>query len=133
MGLDTTHNCWHGPYSSFCRWREEIAKLAGYAVWKVSYDDGMILPCIMLDWGHITDENLMGEWDYTPTDPLLFLFAHSDCEGVIHPKQAKLLYESLETLMISKENIDLYTSEKTYNFIEGLKLAVKKNEDIEFH
>jgi hypothetical protein len=29
MGLDTTHNCWHGAYSAFMRWRQEIAKAAG--------------------------------------------------------------------------------------------------------
>lgn len=29
MGLDTSHNCWHGAYSAFDRWRKEIAKAAG--------------------------------------------------------------------------------------------------------
>lgn len=30
MGLDTTHNAWHGAYSAFMRWRTEIARVAGY-------------------------------------------------------------------------------------------------------
>ena len=29
MGLDTTHDCWHGAYSAFMRWRQEIARIAG--------------------------------------------------------------------------------------------------------
>ncbi len=30
MGLDTSHDCWHGgPYSAFTRWRRELAKVAG--------------------------------------------------------------------------------------------------------
>ena len=28
MGLDTTHDCWHGPYSMFMRWRTAIAAAA---------------------------------------------------------------------------------------------------------
>ncbi len=29
MGLDTTHDCWHGPYSSFNRWRTQLAAEIG--------------------------------------------------------------------------------------------------------
>ena len=29
MGLDTTHDCWHGPYSSFMQFRRVIAKAVG--------------------------------------------------------------------------------------------------------
>ena len=29
MGLDTSHDCWHGAYSAFNRWRCAIAKAAG--------------------------------------------------------------------------------------------------------
>jgi hypothetical protein len=24
MGLDTTHDAWHGAYSAFMRWREKV-------------------------------------------------------------------------------------------------------------
>jgi hypothetical protein len=30
MGLDTTHDCWHGAYSAFMRWRRKLAEVAGY-------------------------------------------------------------------------------------------------------
>ncbi len=29
MGLDTSHDCWHGAYSAFMRFRTEVAKAAG--------------------------------------------------------------------------------------------------------
>lgn len=32
MGLDTTHDAWHGAYSSFGDWRNQLAELAGYEV-----------------------------------------------------------------------------------------------------
>jgi hypothetical protein len=32
MGLDTTHDCWHGSYGGFNRWRNAIAAAAGYTL-----------------------------------------------------------------------------------------------------
>lgn len=29
MGLDTTHDCWHGAYSAFHRFRHGIARAIG--------------------------------------------------------------------------------------------------------
>ena len=29
MGLDTSHDCWHGPYSAFMRWRTSLAHSMG--------------------------------------------------------------------------------------------------------
>jgi hypothetical protein len=29
MGLDTSHDCWHGAYSAFMRWRSELCRAAG--------------------------------------------------------------------------------------------------------
>ena len=28
MGLDTTHDCWHGSYSAFAIWRKKLAEAA---------------------------------------------------------------------------------------------------------
>ncbi len=30
MGLDTSHDCWHGAYSAVTRWRNTVAEIAGY-------------------------------------------------------------------------------------------------------
>jgi len=66
MGLDTSHECWHGAYSAFTRWRHELATVAGYDVVHV---DGEVIPRVMIEWGHLTEANLFGEWAETPSDP----------------------------------------------------------------
>lgn len=137
MGLDISHNCWHGAYSAFSRWRQEIAKIAGYSVWNVE-QKYCTMPTIMLDWGHVTGENLMGEWENTPTDPLIILFAHSDCEGKIDPKDAIPLANRLEELLpkLPREK-DLGHigdwGEKTKLFINGLRIAAAAGEEVDFH
>lgn len=138
MGLDTSHDCFHGAYSSFSRFRQEIAKLAGYAVWEVNFSGTYPRETIMLDWGHITEANLFGDWEETPSDPLIVLFAHSDCEGKIYPTQAKPLAERLMQLLPKMEEIDLgghvgNLKLKTQKFIDGLLAAVAANEPVEFH
>ena len=138
MGLDVSHDAWHGAYSAFARWRHKIAELAGYAVWKVQYDDGYTDNTIMLDWGHITEANLMGEWDETPADPLIVILAHSDCDGLIHPAQAAPLADALEALMPKLVQLGDTTGHiqnwayKTRLMIDGLRLAAERGEDLEF-
>ena len=31
MGIDTSHECWHGRYSAFSCWRDQLAKTPGTA------------------------------------------------------------------------------------------------------
>ncbi len=137
MGLDTSHDCWHGAYSAFSRWRQEIAKAAGYAVWEVKQPDGIHWPTIMLDWGHVTAANLMGEWETTPRDPLMVLFAHHDCEGLIHPQQASSLSWALTQVLpkLSSDPVGGHIGDmvsKTQRFIDGLNRAVIAGEDVVF-
>ena len=137
MGLDTSHDAWHGAYSAFTRWRHTIAEAAGYAVWDVVDDDGTKVPTIMLDWGHVTKDNLFGKWGKTPADPLVVLFAHSDCEGEIFPEQATPLADKLEGLLPELTGDfgghigDIRA--KTEQFIQGLRDAASANEPLDFH
>lgn len=139
MGLDTTHEAWHGAYSAFTRWRNQVARTAGYEVAKVTYDGtGYGSDTVLIDWGHITQTQIDGEWDATPADPLLVLIAHSDCDGVIHPAQAGPLADRLEELLPLLPEGDGGGHigdwrDKTRRFIDGLRLAVKHGEDLEFH
>jgi hypothetical protein len=138
MGLDTTHDCWHGAYSAFSRWRQKLAAVAGYAIWPVKWDDGTVMDTVMLDWGHLPDNALNGEWPETPTDPLIVLIAHSDCEGVIHPQQAGPLADRLAELLplLPEENDPGHIGNwraKTFAFISGLRIAHHAGEDVEFH
>jgi hypothetical protein len=108
MGLDVSHDAWHGPYSQFNRWRVWVAKqvgiplrlMEGYYNWQ--WDEG--------DEKRLTDtknfytlHTLSGEntlwydtlkavqelggpikWDVLGDHPLRILLSHSDCDGRIH-------------------------------------------------
>lgn len=141
MGLWVSHGCWTGAYSAFSRWREQLARSAGYDVAKVTWENDDLFmngrDCVLIDWGHITMANVMGDWDKTPTDPLLVLITHSDCEGVIHPAQADPLADRLtELLPLLPGEADLgHIGDwrmKTQAFIDGLRAAVEAGEDVEF-
>ena len=135
MGLDTTHGCWHGPYSSFSAWRNAVADAAGYWVAPMTYGDGVSRKTIIIDWGHLgTEDHLMGMWDEVPADPLLILFVHHDHDGVIPPEHASLLADALEEVE-PKMKVDPemdWMRRATRNFIDGLRKAAAAGETVEF-
>lgn len=144
MGLDTSHDCWHGAYSSFSAFRETLARAAGYAVWIVAEDDrphAYKRPVVMLDWGHLgRPEHLRGEWDETPVDPLLVLIVHSDCDGEIRPAQQLALAARLEELapLVADEDCRLgWTANdvrvRAERFAAGLRRAHALGEAVDFH
>ena len=81
MGLDTSHDCWHGPYSAFRRFREKIAEVA----WGVTdcYSD---------------DERFDKMVSDNASDGLLAIVDHSDCDGEIEPARQLALAERLEQI-----------------------------------
>lgn len=128
MGLDTSHGCWHGSYSGFSAWRKAIAKAAGYPI--VQGERG---PEYALPWDMFEDKNYQGEWDSPPgDDPLIFLLAHSDCEGVIHPQHGIHIAARLEQLLPRLDD-DGWIREATEQFIAGLREEHKAGEDVDFH
>jgi hypothetical protein len=138
MGLDTTHDGFHGAYSAFSRWRNDLAIAAGYRMEGES--EWRQYPA--LNWDAITEANLMGEWESTPEDPLIVLIAHSDCDGEILPEQAAPLADRLEQLlpaMREKEagawghiTRDGGYEAVTQRFIDGLRLAASRGEPVGF-
>lgn len=141
MGLDTSHGCWHGAYSAFSRWRLAIARAAGYQVWPVEYDVGVKFDTIMLEWHRYRPEKeLLGGWDVTPHDPLIVLFAHSDCDGIIKPEQAGPLADALEALLpkIPDAPDSGHIGARggyvavTQQFIAGLRAAAAAGEPVDF-
>lgn len=135
MGLDTSHDCWHGPYSAFTRWRNAVAKAAGYWVAPVEYLGGMKRETIILDWGHLPAGHLEGEWDEIPADPLLILLTHQDCEGRIKSEHCDALADALEAILPEMDDSGGITTpaERTRRFIAGLRSASASGEDVEFH
>lgn len=122
MGLDTSHDCWHGSYGGFMQWRSTIALAAGYEVASGRYQ---------LPWDMFEDKNYQGEWDTVPgDDPLLYLLVHSDCDGVIHPAQGAHIAARLEQLLPLL--VDDWNVQRTQRFIDGLRMAADAGEDVDF-
>ena len=118
MGLDTTHNCYHGSYSSFGLWRKKISVVAGFGELDLRVGFGGHLP-------------------WPEKDPIEILLTHSDCDGKILAKDCAILADRLEQLLPSIANLDLpgeifSDSFITKRFIHGLREAAQKGEDVEF-
>jgi hypothetical protein len=120
MGLDTTHDCWHGAYSSFMDWRSKICEIAGY--------------------GYIgSREGFGGKLPWPKDDPLSLLLAHSDCDGEIKWEDCQAIANRLKELLPlllwphSGSVLLNYNAERTNTFINGLELAASKKENVGFH
>jgi hypothetical protein len=145
MGLDISHGAWSGSYGAFSRWRQKIAQVAGIpplqfmeGFWqKGRYDDPFReMACEAPNIAATFYDSLPIKWDILKADPLHILLYHSDCDGEIAPDDCKQIADRLEELLPLLEgdgggHIGNYR-EKTQTFIDGLRLAVKLNEPIEF-
>lgn len=120
MGLDISHDCWHGAYSAFMRWRMAIAEVAGY--------------------GSLYDYDGFGGFKSWPKDDVLVsLLFHSDCDGNLKWEICDSLADRLEGLLPAlvvkgsgKGHVGSY-EEKTKFFIAGLRQAYAAQENVEFH
>lgn len=147
MGLDTTHDAWHGAYSAFTRWRHAVAVAAGYriipgSIQTINGRPEYVHDYVDLDWDVFEEKNYQGEWDRPPgDDPLLYLIVHSDCDGVIHPKEGRHLAGRLEQLApkLDEDVFGWYRGYRrslrglTEQFAAGLRKAAAADEDVEFH
>jgi hypothetical protein len=140
MGLDTTHDAWHGAYSSFGNWRNALAEAAGYKLKKVTYGSGFEVDQPDIDWSDDVGSGAVeGEWAEVPEDALLILLCHSDCDGVIHPREAAALADRLAIVitLLPEDNSDedqwgYGHRARTRQFIDGLRAAVMADEDVGF-
>ena len=87
MGLDTSHDCWHGSYVAFGMFRKRLAAKIG-----IDLDS---MEGFVPDW---KKDVVPIPWDSLPPHPLHILINHSDCDGSIHWRKAKRLAEALEAL-----------------------------------
>lgn len=123
MGLDTTHNAWHGPYSSFNDFRREILKAyngtdlfdyAGYEM-RSKKDNNRQSPQIPLS--DIDD------------DGILLLMDHSDCDGGIRWVDCKLVAESVNKVITKLSGNHFHDA---IQFSKGCMDAYNKKEDLLF-
>lgn len=133
MGLDTTHDAFHGAYSAFNRFRWFLLKSIGGS------------------WPPHEDANLKdGSWYWgegyssKTHKGLLEFFGHSDCDGEISPEMCKIVADELELILPKVEELEKTEQvhghllrdggyvEVTKRFIEGCRLAHERNEPLEF-
>lgn len=135
MGLDTTHDCWHGPYSAFGRWREWLNLFvmqargeAGDERAKEIAGMGATREAIMRAWdeGHYDDESV----------PINVLMGHSDCDGEIPAKMCGPLADALQEIIDKRMPARALYDEKrpaTERFIAGLRRAAEAGEPVGFY
>lgn len=117
MGLDTSFDCWNGPYSSFNNWRRRICIAAGLG----------------------TLDSYIGFGGATPfpsDDVLTVLLDHSDCDGEIEWKICAALADRLEAVLPHVQDLTAsfpYYADKTRTFIDGLRRAHEARANVEFH
>ena len=127
MGLDTTHDCYHGSCRGFNAFRCEIAGALDVL------PEGVVLDATVLGGYTVTksypDQVLFGDWTgLTYDDPLEVLFCHSDCDGDIFPADMPALIERLQGIQLEGRS-----QWKLRQFIIGLEAALQANEKVEFH
>lgn len=147
MGLDTSHDCFHGAYSSFHRWRMAICLAAGWGDLEDApgYRGRGREPAGP---GFTPPADKMTEGLDWPNDVLTLLLNHSDCDGEIEAEACLPLAERLEGLLPALEEADRATCEsdwvrmgwpggerkgRTVQFIAGLRRAAEAGEPVEFH
>ncbi len=141
VGLDCSHDAFHGAYSAFNRLRQEVCKAAGGRFPYFSDADTAYLREVL------TAEPIeSGRW-YVPDEvtreawPGLYLFLeHSDCDGVISSQNCKVVAEDLTKLLplVSTEGHGHLARKNgardvLQQFIEGCLKAHAANQELVFH
>lgn len=150
MGLDCSHDAFHGAYSAFNRLRQVVAQSI-----KGSYGPHYLYhfrgePAKDKQSWFIRDESLdENHWYWGPgyskeTNPGLYeFFCHSDCDGEISPEMCVTVADELEAILPKIEAIDDggaghiaarggYT-EVVRKFIAGCREAASAGEPLDFH
>lgn len=120
MGLNTSHNAWHGPYISFNQFRYWLASLIGINLKEY------------IGYGINGTKDLK-----TINNDLRILFDHSDCDGNISPKDCKKIADAITKILkkVNKDS-DFITKmhyDEAITFRDGCLLAHSKNEVLDFH
>lgn len=131
MGLDTTHDAWHGAYSSFYRWRCEVWAAAGLPLTPDHERGNRGRPSCWDRDPPGTD--FEGYWSIEPEEPLEYVVNHSDCDGFIEPEHCALVADRLEEILPNiPVDDDFRTHDRTVQFITGLRKAAAAGDRLEF-
>ncbi len=131
MGLDTTHNCWHGPYGAFARFRIRIAHAVGETV---TDDERAELELWYRD-DFARGIGADGVWDENePRDPVYVILCHADNEGTIYHRHTRPLADRLDGIrlnLVNEPSANYFASE-LLTFANGLRRAHDAVEDVHF-
>lgn len=159
MGLDTTHNAFHGGYGSFMSWRIWVGEQVGIPLELMEgFYDKEHDPFILLKYKFPDgDELSMGfirrlekmlplKWASFKPTPLHTLLYHSDCDGYINwtdcgkiARELRKILSSMESDNTNSQNPEVGRSiydgmyNATKRFMEGCELAFSKKERLGFH
>lgn len=156
MGLDTTHDCWHGGYTAFHFWRVKLAAAVNIPLDLMDgfYSDrdgdlnlrvmGKLAvqesPRLQIIQDKLSEYHalLPIPWEILKPDVLHFLLHHSDCDGDIPAELCAPLADRLQEVLplLPDENVGGHIGtwrDKTQKFIDGLRLAASRGEAVEFH
>ena len=143
MGLDCSHNAWHGGYIRFHMWRKAVAEAAGLPPLELM--EGFYVPLASTSGGvtlyhgihtnreqgylqHL-DERLPIKWECLKPSPLHTLLSHSDCDGEIASEDCAPIADELEKLIpLLAEDFGRLAKK----FVAGLREASSLNEPLEF-
>jgi hypothetical protein len=101
MGLDTTHDAWHGPYSAFNRFRQAICRAAGGNF--PPHSEGATLP----DGQPMLPNHYYLDDEYEAAHPGLSAFLRSsDCDGEFSPEVAAQMANDIEKLLPALSAMD---------------------------
>lgn len=147
MGLDCSHNAWHGAYSAFMTWRRKIAEIVGIPLELMEgfYSDDMN-QIKLAEFAGPNAEAIIElvrrtcpiKWSSLKPDPLHALLYHSDCEGELSPDECASIATRLEDILPLLPNGDAgghigNWRDKTKAFIDGCRAAAAANEPLDFH
>lgn len=146
MGLDTTHDAFHGAYSAFNSLRQEVAAAIGGSYpphWLRSFDGTLARD---KEGYPITDLSLDRERIYLPdglaeSSPGMYEFLmHSDCDGEIVPEMCAQVADALDAVLpdMPEGGAGHLAARGGYRevlrkFIAGCRDAAAKGEPLEFH
>lgn len=118
MGLDTTHDCWTGSYSSFGSFRRALAEAVGIDLQEMQGFGGT------------------KEWPSTESEPLVYLLNHSDCDGQIAVDALLPLSARLRVVADKLPSPDFpwtpCAKESALRFAAGCELAASKKQPVKF-
>jgi hypothetical protein len=120
-----------GTRVSFSLWRREIALAAGL----IADKNNLYTVEDKIKWDFFEKKtDFLGYWKEHPGDPIWFLIAHKDTEGIITWQQASELSKRLKSLISALPGKESYPNFQvmTKKIISTLNKAAKAQEDITF-